>query len=499
MKIRHKIFLSFLSIFILMCFVTVTTYLATQKVDYFRKHVALLEDKLLATTNLRAQVRNQLLETYEVGFVEGLDHKSDLINEKNLVQKKIDLFEKSTKKESESGSSLSLLAEYKKLDDNLDKVIQLVSENKHDEAKKTLLSTRENNFNNGFIKSITELIETQKKQTKESNLQLENSIHYLQRMLIGLSVFTLIMIIALVIYISKSTGLRLRELEEATHKISLGNYDVKLIEEGSDEVSILATAFNKMASSLKENNLKLLKQQEIITQTSKMSALGEMAGGIAHEINTPLAAIILNAELIEMQNSDSPEPNIEISEHSQAIINIGSRIGKIIMGLRGFSRDTKDDDKENFPIGQLITMTTDLCNEKFKNHGVEIIMEKAFLDIKINGQIVQLSQTLLNLLNNSFDAIQDLKTKWVRINIILTDNNIELKVTDSGEGLSPQIVEKIFTPFFTTKEIGQGTGLGLSISKKIVEHHNGNLIYDSTSFNTCFVIQLPRIKQENII
>lgn len=499
MKIRHKIFLSFLSIFTLMCAVTVTTYLATQKVDYFRKHTALLENKLLATTNLRGQVRNQLLETYEVGFVEGLAHESDLINEKNLVQQKIDLFKKSTQNEVRPETYRSVLDEYQKLNNNLAKVIQLIHENKHKEAKKTLLNTRQNSFNDGFNKHISGLIESQNKETIESNLQLENSIKHLQQMLIALSFFTLIMIIIFVIYISKSIGLRLLELENATNKISQGNYDVKLTEQGSDEISILAMAFNKMVSALMANNKKLIMQQEILTHTSKLSALGEMAGGIAHEINTPLAAIILNAELIEMQNSDSTEPSSEITEHSQAIINIGGRIGKIIMGLRGFSRDARDDDKENFPIRQLIAMTTDLCNEKFKMNGVEIILEKDFLDIKINGQLVQLSQTLLNLLNNSFDAIHGLKTKWIRISMTLDDHNIGIKVTDSGTGLSPQIVEKIFTPFFTTKEIGYGTGLGLSISKKIVEHHNGNLTYDFTSPNTCFIIQLPRIKQEIII
>lgn len=443
MKIRHKIFLSFLSIFILICFVTVTTYLATQKVDYFHKHTALLEDK--------------------------------------------------------SEAIRSLLYEHKKLDDNLEKVTQLIKENKYKEAKKNLLSTRANNFNDDFNKNISGLIEAQRKGTKKSNLQLENSIRHLQQMLIALSVSTLLMIVVIVIYISKSAGLRLRELENAALKIGQGNYDVKLTERGSDEISFLAATFNKMASSLKENNIKLLQQQEIIAHTSKMSALGEMAGGIAHEINTPLAAIILNAELIEMQNSESPEPSIEISEHLQSIINIGSKIGKIIMRIREFSRDAKNDEKENFSIDQLITMATDLCNEKFKNHGVEIIIEKDFLDININGQIVQLSQALLNLLNNSFDAIKDLKPRWIRISIALNDHNVELKVTDCGKGLSPQVVEKLFTPFFTTKRAGKGTGLGLSISKNIVEYHGGNLIYDSASINTCFIIQLPRIKQESML
>lgn len=493
MKIRHKILLSLLSVLSLMCFVTIFTYLGTKTVNYYRARTLLLEDKLVATTNLRAQVRNQLLETYEVGFIEDLQpHLVDLKNERELVQKNFISLEEIMKNEDPSDTLTILHTEYEKLNQSLGIATHLLAQGNFAAAKKALLEARKNNFNDGFIKKISTIIEDQKVVTRESSQSLERSILHLQRMLITFSVFALIMVIILVIFISKSIGKRLLDLEEATRKISEGNYNIKLSEKGSDEVSILSKAFNKMVASLLQTNDEIIKQQEIITQTSKMSALGEMAGGIAHEINTPLAAMILNAELIEMQNSDLENPSAEITEHSQQIIDIGARIGKIIMGLKGFSRDAKDDKKEQFTIRELIYMTTDLCKEKFKNHGVKIVIEENLLEDRIYGQIVQLSQTLLNLLNNSYDAVQGLDQKWVQLKVVQNEKHIELRVTDSGTALPSHLVDKIFNPFFTTKDIGKGTGLGLSISKNIMKQHNGDLIYDQSSPHTCFIIQFQR-------
>jgi signal transduction histidine kinase len=107
---------------------------------------------------------------------------------------------------------------------------------------------------------------------------------------------------------------------------------------------------------------------------------------------------------------------------------------------------------------------------------------------------VQLSQVILNLLNNAFDAISELPNKWVHLESRMNEGIIEIRVIDSGSGIPEELREKILQPFFTTKEVGQGTGLGLSISKGIIESHGGTLSIDIKSQNTCFVIQIPQAK-----
>jgi C4-dicarboxylate-specific signal transduction histidine kinase len=114
-------------------------------------------------------------------------------------------------------------------------------------------------------------------------------------------------------------------------------------------------------------------------------------------------------------------------------------------------------------------------------------------DFNIKCRPGELAQVLLNLLNNSYDAVQDLPEKWVRVNLDSFGSTIDIRVTDSGPGIPAEISSKLMQSFFTTKEIGKGTGLGLSISKGIVEAHNGNIRIDNNCKNTCFVVTLPKM------
>lgn len=236
------------------------------------------------------------------------------------------------------------------------------------------------------------------------------------------------------------------------------------------------------------------KAQAQIVNNSKMAALGEMAGSIAHEINTPLCAIILNAEMIETKCPNLDDSGGEILRRAKSIMEIGQRISKIIGGLKNISRDATNDENTVFTTRELIEHTIALCSEKFKNNGIRLQIEENLLETPIHGKIIQLSQTLLNLLNNAYDAIYRYENKWIKIQVEIKGQKTELRVTDSGNGIPPDVIEKIFQPFFTTKRIGEGTGLGLSISRSILIDHSGDLFYDGTGSNTCFVIQLPVVQ-----
>lgn len=106
----------------------------------------------------------------------------------------------------------------------------------------------------------------------------------------------------------------------------------------------------------------------------------------------------------------------------------------------------------------------------------------------------EIPQVILNLLNNSIDALTDKSEKWILIKAEASEKNIIITVTDSGLGISKEVVDKMMSPFFSTKKIGHGTGLGLSISARIIQEHKGKLYYDSQEKHTTFKIELPRLQ-----
>ena len=129
----------------------------------------------------------------------------------------------------------------------------------------------------------------------------------------------------------------------------------------------------------------------------------------------------------------------------------------------------------------------------FYTHGVNLEYVAA-TDVDIDCRAGEIVQVLLNLLNNAYDAISESSEKWIKVELKKEPKSIAIWVTDSGGGIPTEVQKKIMQPFFTTKEVGKGTGLGLSISRGIIESHHGQLILDTSSANTCFIIKLP-IKQ----
>ncbi len=240
-----------------------------------------------------------------------------------------------------------------------------------------------------------------------------------------------------------------------------------------------------------QNELIIKDQQAKIIATSKLSSLGEMASGIAHEINNPLAIIQGKAaQILRRVRSDDMEKDYLIKEISKIESNT-QRINKIIKGLRTFSRQGESDPIQEFTFKSLLDDVLELCSERFKYHGVELkILGDLF--IKLYGQPTQLAQVLLNLINNAHDAVIELPEKWISVEISQDNESTYIKVLDSGKGIPADVAEKIMQPFFTTKEVGLGTGLGLSISKGIIDSHKGRLYLDADSPSTCFIIQLPK-------
>jgi PAS domain S-box-containing protein len=234
-------------------------------------------------------------------------------------------------------------------------------------------------------------------------------------------------------------------------------------------------------------------QTQRIALTAKMSALGEMAGGMAHEINNPMGIIHARAsDLIEVASESDAVPSATVVETMEKIRSTASRVTKITMGLRKFARETRGDPATETGVREILDETLPFCMERLKQNSVELRVAPVEKTLRIDCRPTEISQVLLNLLNNAVDAVQALPEKWVELQVKNAGNEVEISVTDSGTGIPTKIRDKVGQPFFTTKTVGQGTGLGLSISRGIVEAHGGSLYLDPDCEHTRFVVTLPK-------
>ena len=231
---------------------------------------------------------------------------------------------------------------------------------------------------------------------------------------------------------------------------------------------------------------------EKLLASTKMAALGEMSGGIAHEINNPLTVIQARSfQLLQMAEANSLDVS-KVKQAADSISRTADKITRIIKSLRSFAREGANDPFTLVPLKQIIDETLEFCRTRFYNNGVEVEVLDFDHDLEIECRVVQIEQVLLNLLNNAFDAVQALEEKWIRIAIVEREAEIDLVVMDSGVGIPENFADKIMAPFFTTKTKGQGTGLGLSISNEIIRSHHGAMSLDKNAKNTTFVVRLPR-------
>lgn len=233
-------------------------------------------------------------------------------------------------------------------------------------------------------------------------------------------------------------------------------------------------------------------QQAQLVQSSKLSMLGEMSGGVAHEINNPLAVIVGYAQRMEFLAKSGGIESTEVLRFADRILSMANRIAKIVQGLRMFAREASNDPFEHVSTHKIVQDTLELCAQRFSHHGLDLRIGASLESVSLDCRQVQISQVLLNLLNNAFDAVRHLPERWISVDASQRGDTVEIRVEDSGSGIEPAIASKMLQPFFTTKPIGQGTGLGLSISKGIIEAHGGRLYYDAVARNTSFVIELPR-------
>lgn len=244
--------------------------------------------------------------------------------------------------------------------------------------------------------------------------------------------------------------------------------------------------YNGLEDKLKVEK-KLKDTQKQLAQSEKMASLGQLAAGVAHEINNPLTGVLFYAGLL-LERQDLAE---DIREDLGYILEDANRCKNIVKSLLVYSR-SKDSNKRVVQLNEVIEQSLRLVRDQKKFRNIKITRHLADEMMLINADTSKLNQVIINLVINAADAMKG----YGKIRLYSYRNKLEKKVymeiKDTGEGIPREHLSKIFDPFFTTKEVGKSTGLGLSIVYGIIEEHGGSIHVKSTGAKgTTFIIQLP--------
>ncbi len=265
-----------------------------------------------------------------------------------------------------------------------------------------------------------------------------------------------------------------------------------------ENISELYTQVRTMSEELKlwnvelehrvqERTRELVRTQEQLTQAEKLATLGTLAGGVAHEINNPLTAVLTNAQILRMSAREDDTESISLIEEG------AKRCQSIVQKLMKYARKTAEEaPHKDVNLAEIVKGTCALIGFQLQQENIAVELKLAATP-PVKGIAGELDQVLTNLLVNAKDAIRAAKVQGkILVEIRQRAGAVELAVTDNGIGISKENQKKIFDPFFTTKDVGSGTGLGLSVSFGILKRHNASISVESEpGHGATFILRFP--------
>jgi signal transduction histidine kinase len=263
-------------------------------------------------------------------------------------------------------------------------------------------------------------------------------------------------------------------LVKGAEEIGKGKLDYRIKVRSKDEIGILAGAFNSMVKSLEESQRQLI-------QSEKLASLGQLAAGIAHEINNPLTNISNNAQMLQQEVGGRAAKRLKVIEE-----NI-DKASRIVRNLLDFSR-APEFHPEFIDITLLLEKSLEFMEHDLKRIEVVKRFSKNLPEVLVDP--LQIQQVFVNLITNACQAMPN--GGRLTLTTDSTDKTVEVRISDTGEGIPKEHMDKIFDPFFTTRKVGKGTGLGLSISYRIIDRHGGRIKVESeVGKGSTFIIELP--------
>jgi signal transduction histidine kinase len=276
----------------------------------------------------------------------------------------------------------------------------------------------------------------------------------------------------------------LQQLTDRARRLQRGDFDSTISIRGPAEIETFATTFAAMVASLKRSREQERIAQEKLMQSEKIAAAGRLAATVAHEVNNPLSAAMNSLFLLRDKVSDTGRQLLDGAEEQL------KRVAGITRQTLGFYRENAS--KIDFDLQQVVVELVATFTPRARNKDIEIVSEVSPMQVHaVKGEI---QQVIANLLTNAIDASPaktKVRVRARRFESAVFGDVVQISVGDSGAGIPPEFRDKIWEPFFTTKE-GVGTGLGLWVCRQIVQRHHGIIRAHSTHEGTVFTVILPQ-------
>ena len=318
---------------------------------------------------------------------------------------------------------------------------------------------------------------TQERQLPHMTERLQDNEHILRMRTIYLGISAVVL--GLILTVSVVITLRpLRRLRDGARRIAAGDYASRIPERGPSEVADLAREFNSMGRAIEERERELVRSE-------RLAAVGKMAAMITHEVRNPLSSIGLNTELLEDELGDS----VEGRDLCRSIHREVDRLTAITEEYLAFARLPKPKLAAE-PVNSMVGALAAFVREDLAAKKIKLITELASSDPIAQIDAGQIRQCLINLVRNAADAVVAKGSGTVTLRTQTTGKRIEIAVIDDGVGIPPDVLPRLFDPFFSTKE--GGSGLGLALTQQIVRDHGGDLEVTSTvGRGTTFTLSVP--------
>jgi len=301
---------------------------------------------------------------------------------------------------------------------------------------------------------------------------------------------------------------RIGAVVQGAEKFSQGDLTARIPATGSDELTDLSETFNRMGGELEAARAKLVRwndelrqrveeavadlreAQDQLVESQKMAAIGQLGAGVAHEINNPLAGILGNTQLLMLDRAES-DPDFDTLKK---IEQMAKRCKDITQNLLRFSQSRDKGELRPMDLNAVVRDAFSLSDNQTKGEGIAVVVKLQPGPLMVQGDPGHLSQVVLAMMQNARTAMMKSQVKELRISTRAETHNAVVEVADTGKGIAPEHLPRIYDPFFTTKDVWTNVGLGLSVAYRVISEHRGRIdVATEVGRGSTFTVRLPRL------